>query len=62
MRFDGTINADSTIALSEQLEHLHRAAAWIYVVCDNARYHHSKAVKQYLKDSRIKHANVEPRP
>jgi hypothetical protein len=35
--FDDTINADSTIALFEQLEQCNLAAAWIYVICDNAR-------------------------
>lgn len=53
-RFDDTINAQSTIALFDQLQELHLAAAWIYVICDNARYYRSKAVKEYLKTSRIK--------
>lgn len=60
VRFDETINTDSTIALFEQLEQLHLAAAWIYVVCDNARYYRSKAVKQYLKNSRIKLVFLPP--
>ncbi len=60
VRFDDTINTDSTIALFEQLEHLHLAAAWIYVICDNARYYRSKAVKQYLKNSRIKLVFLPP--
>ncbi len=54
VRFDDTINTDSTIALFEQLEQLNLAATWIYVICDNARYYRSKAVKEYLKTSRIK--------
>ena len=54
VRFDDSINADSTIALLKQLEELHLAATWIYVVCDNARYYRSKAVKAYLETSRIK--------
>jgi transposase len=53
-RFDDTINAESTIALLDQLQALHLAATWIYVICDNARYYRSKAVKEYLKTSRIK--------
>jgi transposase len=60
VRFDDTINADSTIALFEQLEQLHLAAAWIYVIYDNARYHRSKAVKRYLKHSRIKLVFLPP--
>jgi transposase len=54
VRFDDTIDADSTIALFQQLEALNLAATWIYVICDNARYYRCKAVKEYLKTSRIK--------
>jgi len=54
VRFDDTINADSTIALFEELERLNLVATWIYVICDNARYYHCKAVEDYLKTSRIK--------
>jgi len=54
VRFDETIDADSTIALFRQLEALNLAATWIYVICDNARYYRSKAVNQYLETSRIK--------
>ena len=54
VRFDDTINADSTIALFEGLERVHLLATWIYVICDNARYYRSKAVQEYLKTSRIK--------
>jgi transposase len=54
VRFNDTIDADFTIALLNQLEEVNLAAIWIYVVCDNARYYRSKAVKAYLKTSRIK--------
>lgn len=54
VRFDETINGDSTIALFRQLEEANLLAVWIYVICDNARYYHSKAVQEYLKTSRIK--------
>lgn len=54
VRYDDTINADSTIALLEQLEELHLVASWIYVICDNARYYRAKVVTEYLKTSRIK--------
>ena len=60
VRFDETINTDSTIALFQQLEELNLAATWIYVICDNARYYRSKAVKEYLKDSRIKPVFLPP--
>lgn len=54
VRFDDTINAESTIALFQELERLHLVAAWIYVICDNAGYYRAKAVQDYLKTSRIK--------
>jgi transposase len=60
VRFDETINTDSTIALFEQLEEVNLAATWIYVICDNARYYRSKAVKEYLKTSRIKLVFLPP--
>jgi transposase len=60
VRFDDTINTDSTIALFEQLEKLNLAAALIYVICDNARYYRSKAVREYLKSSRIKLVFLPP--
>ncbi len=60
VRFDDTINADSTIALFEQLEQVNLVATWIYVICDNARYYRSKAVKEYLKTSRIKLVFLPP--
>jgi transposase len=44
VRFDESINAESTIALFKQLEVLNVLAVVIYVICDNARYYRSKAV------------------
>jgi transposase len=60
VRFDETINTDSTIALFEQLEQVNLAATWIYVICDNARYYRSKAVREYLQTSRIKLVFLPP--
>jgi transposase len=60
VRYDDTVDADSTIALLRQLEALHLAATWIYVICDNARYYHSKAVKAYLETARIKLVFLPP--
>jgi len=59
-RFDDTIDADSTIALFQQLEQFYAVATWIYVICDNARYYRSKAVQEYIQDSRIKLAFLPP--
>jgi len=54
VRYDDTIDATSTIALFDQLLLVYAYATCIYVICDNARYYRSKAVQEYLKDSRIK--------
>lgn len=54
VRFDETINADSTIRLFEQLERKHRKANSIYVIADNARYYRCALVKASLATSRIK--------
>ncbi len=52
-REDETINSDSTIGLLTQLEQRNPEARKIYVIIDNARYNHSKKVKEYVKTSRI---------
>ncbi|PCJ38657.1 MAG: IS630 family transposase, partial [Alphaproteobacteria bacterium] len=43
------INADSTIALFEKLEAENRDKRCIHVILDNARYHHARAVKDWMK-------------
>ena len=53
IRYDDTIDAESTIALFEQIEVAYPKAATITVFCDNARYYRSKAVRAYLEHSRI---------
>ena len=53
VRFDDTIDAESKIALFEQLLPTYAAATYIYVICDNARYYHSRAVQVFLEGSRI---------
>jgi transposase len=60
VRFDDTINAESTIALFAQLEALNLVATWIYVICDNAGYYRSKRVQAYLETSRIKLVFLPP--
>jgi len=53
IRYDDTIDAESTIALFEQIEAAYPRAATITVFCDNARYYRSKAVRAFLEHSRI---------
>jgi transposase len=52
-REDERINAQSTIALLEQVEAAYLLAAILYVICDNARYYRSKLVGQFLETSKI---------
>jgi transposase len=52
-RFDDTINAQSTIALFQQIEAQNPDARRISIICDNARYYHAQLVKDYLADSKI---------
>jgi len=43
------INADSTIALFEKLEAENAEKSCIHVILDNARYHHARAVKDWMR-------------
>jgi transposase len=51
---EDSVNSESTILLFEQLEHLYPLAAFIYVILDNAKYHFSRTVQAWLKNSKIK--------
>jgi transposase len=53
MRYDDTINAESTVKLFEQIESAYPLATKITVISDNARYYRSKLVKAYVENSRI---------
>ncbi len=47
------VNEDSTIDLMKTLEQLYPFATAIYMILDNAKYHYSKAVRAYEKNSRV---------
>ena len=49
IREDDTINSDSTIKLFKQLENKHPNLEKIHVICDNARYYYSIAVREDRK-------------
>ncbi|MBA3754946.1 MAG: IS630 family transposase [Nitrosomonas sp.] len=54
VRYDDTINAQSTVALLQRIEQQHPGGAnRIYVICDNARYYRSQIVTEYVSDSKI---------
>lgn len=48
-----TVDSYSTINLLTAIENKYPAASSIKVILDNAQYHYSKVVKEYLKQSRI---------
>lgn len=60
VRYDDTINAQSTIQLFQQIEAHHPTAVWIYIICDNARYYRSQLISDYLNDSKIKLVFLPP--
>lgn len=47
------VNSESTIALLQQLETVYYFSETIHVIFDNAKYHYSKEVQKYIKNSRI---------
>jgi transposase len=49
-----TVNDESTIQLLEILENKYALAVTIFVILDNAKYHFSEKVQEFLKKSRIK--------
>ena len=49
-----TVNRDSTIQLLEVIEQKYFLASMIYIILDNAKYHYSKEVKQFLEGKKIK--------
>jgi len=59
-RSDTTINSQSTIELFKMIETSNLGQSKIYVIADNARYHHSKLLKEYLLDSKIEMIYLPP--
>ena len=49
-----TVDEDSTITLLATLENKYALAKTVFVILDNAKYHYSHRVKEYLQNSRIK--------
>lgn len=49
-----TVNADSTIDLLNAIDQAYPLSKEIYIILDNARYHYSKSVKEFIKNSKIK--------
>lgn len=53
VRYDDTINAQSTIKLFQDIEARNPGARRIHIICDNARYYRAQLVKDYLASSKI---------
>ena len=60
VRYDDTINAQSTIQLFQRIKAHHPTAAYIHIICDNARYYRSQLIRDYLNDSKIKLVFLPP--
>jgi transposase len=60
VRYDDTINAQSTIALFQQIEAQNPNAERITIICDNARYYHAQLVKDFLTNSKIELVFLPP--
>ena len=50
---DETLNADATIQFFRKIEEAYPTKRKIHIFCDNAPYYRNKAVKAYLKTSRV---------
>ena len=51
---ESAVNAEATLALFEQIEATYPEAENVYVILDNARYHYSSFVQEWVKGRRIK--------
>lgn len=60
VRYDDTINAQSTIKLFQQIEAQNPEAGRIQIICDNARYYRSQFVQDYLEHSKIELVFLPP--
>jgi len=54
VREDSTVTDESNIKLFKSIEKHHPAMEMIYIIHDNARYNHSKRLREYLETSRIR--------
>ena len=54
------VNSESTIDLLETIRQKYFLASVIYVILDNAKYHYSKEVREYLEGKNIKLAFLPP--
>jgi transposase len=59
-QFEPTVNAESMLRLFKSLEAANPKADHIYVVLDNAKYNHSKILREYLQGSRVKPLYLPP--
>lgn len=55
-----TINKDSTLQLLELVEQRYFLSSMVYIILDNARYHYSKEVKEFLEGKKMKLVFLPP--
>ena len=60
VRYDDTINAQSTLKLFEQIEAQNPEATRIHIICNHARYYRAQFVTEYLKTSKIQLVFLPP--
>jgi len=60
VRYDDTINAQSTIKLFQQIEAQNPEAGRIQIICDNARYYRSQLMPDYLEHAKIELVFLPP--
>ncbi|MBK5970767.1 MULTISPECIES: IS630 family transposase [Thiorhodovibrio] len=60
VRFEDTINAETTIDLLRDVERQYPKASVITIFCDNAGYYKAKKVSDYLKTSKIELVPLPP--
>jgi transposase len=55
-----TVDADSILDFFKALEKKEKTASKVYVILDNARYHHAKYLREYLETSKLELVFLPP--
>lgn len=55
-----TVDADSILDFFKAVEKKEKTASRVYVILDNARYHHAKSLREYLDTSKLKLVFLPP--
>jgi transposase len=55
-----TVDADSILDFFKSVEKKEKNTSQVYVILDNARYHHAKSLREYLETSKLKLVFLPP--